>query len=88
MNCADCLPLKVGDDAYILRQQSGTGLTIRRGTVSEITITHQHRPMFTVHYVGRGYYGETVFKTLEEATAKLEKLRRKEATQDADTQKN
>ena len=43
MNCADCLPLKIGDEAYILRQQSGTGLTIRHGVVSEINITHQHR---------------------------------------------
>lgn len=88
MNCADCLPLKIGDEAYILRQQSGTGLTIRHGVVSEINITHQHRPMFTVHYVGRGYYGDTVFKTLEEAAARLEELRRKGATRDADTKKN
>lgn len=87
MNCADCLPLKVGDEAYILRNQIG-GLCIRHGTVSEINITHQHRPMFTVRYVGRGYYGETVFKTLEEAAMKLDELRRKGATQDADTKKN
>ena len=86
MDCANCLPLKIGDDAFILRRQAG-GLILRHGVVSEITITHQHRPMFTVHYVGRGYYGETVFKTLEEAAAKLEELRRR-ATQDADTQEN
>lgn len=87
MDCANCLPLKIGDGAYMLRRHIG-GLCIRHGIVSEITITHQHRPMFTVHYVGRGYYGETVFKTLAEAAAKLEELRRKEATQDADTKKN
>ena len=86
MDCANCLPLKIGDDAFILRRQAGNW-SLRHGVVSEITITHQHRPMFTVHYVGRGYYGETVFKTLEEAAVKLEELRRR-ATQDADTQEN
>ena len=87
MDCANCLPLKIGDDAYILRRHPGSW-GIRHGVVSEINITHQHRPMFTVHYVGRGYYGDTVFKTLEEAAARLEELRKKEDAQDADTKKN
>lgn len=77
MNCAECLPLKIGDIGYIIRRNKA-GLCIRRGAVSEIKITRQHRPLFAIHYVGRGYYGDTVFGTPEEAAAKLEELRGKE----------
>lgn len=64
------LPCKIGDTVYGTRRWHGTKIA-KAGTVSEMFYTQEGKLMIVVKYVCRGYWGEKIFATLEEAEAAL-----------------
>ena len=66
------LPLKIGDEAYILRNYKGHKEP-RRGIVTEIYVTQDMKPVYIVRGAGRGLYGDKVFKTKEECEEHADK---------------
>lgn len=65
------LPLKMGDEAYVIRDYKGTKV-IHVGKVSEMFFDENMNIRYVVKHVGRGLYGEKVFGTYVEALQKLE----------------
>ena len=65
------LPLKIGDEAYILRNYRGK-MRPRRGIVTEIHITPDLKPVYYVKGAGAGLYGVKVFKTESECEANVD----------------
>ena len=64
------LPCKIGDTVYGIRRWHGTKIA-KAGTVSEMFYTQEGKLMIVVKYVCRGYWGEKIFATPEEAEAAL-----------------
>ena len=63
--------LKIGDIAYGIRNYRGHR-TIQKGFVSEIYFDNENKLCAVIKFVNRGPLGEKVFKTAEEARAKLQ----------------
>ena len=64
-------PLKVGDSAWILRMTAGGYLKPICGTVSELFLIREKKVVVVVSHIGRGHYGERIFKTRAEAERAL-----------------
>lgn len=75
------LPCKIGDTVYGTRRWHGTKIA-KAGTVSEMFYTQEGKLMIVVKYVCRGYWGEKIFATLEEAEAALKGAEHDTSTND------
>lgn len=66
------VPCKIGDYVWAIRKYQGVPCP-RCGKVIEMFITEDMKLMIVVSHVARGYWGETVFPTYEDAVAAIEK---------------
>lgn len=64
--CTVDVPVKIGDTVYGIRRNH-TVLTVFPGKVCEMYITESMRLAIHVHGVVRGFWGEKVFRTREDA---------------------
>ena len=72
------LPCRIGDTVWTIRHFHCC-LIPQEGTVSEMYFTRDMKLQIVVKYVGRGFWGKTVFATREEAEAALRKEKENEA---------
>ena len=66
------IPLKIGDVVYAIRNFRGIE-HVQKTEVSEMFFTQDMRLMIVCRYVARGEYGKTVFQTMHEAQAEIDK---------------
>lgn len=66
-------PCKIGDDVWAIRKYKGI-IHVQEGKVHEMFFTRDMKLMIVVKHVCRGFFGEKVFLTKEEAEAKLKEL--------------
>lgn len=64
------LPCKIGDTVYGIRRYQGVG-KVQSGIVSEMYFSQKNRLIIVIKYVCRGYWGENIFGSQEEAEAAL-----------------
>ena len=64
------LPCKIGDTVYGIRRYSGVR-KVMSGIVSEMYFSLENRSIIVIKHVCRGYWGENIFGSLEEAEATL-----------------
>ena len=64
------LPCKIGDTVYGIRRYSGVRKVLS-GIVSEMYFSQKNRLIIVIKYVCRGYWGENIFGSQEEAEAAL-----------------
>ena len=64
------LPCKIGDTVYGIRRYHGVR-KVQYGIVSEMYFTRENRLQIAIKHVCRGYWGENIFGSLEEAEAAL-----------------
>lgn len=72
------LPCKIGDTVWCIRNFHGHKHA-QGGTVSEMYFARDMKLHIGVKYVGRGFWGENIFATREEAEAALRKEKENEA---------
>lgn len=60
------VPCKIGDFVWAIRNYQGVPHP-QQGKVSEMFITKDTKLMIVVSHIARGYWGETIFATYEEA---------------------
>ena len=64
------LPCKIGDTVYGIRRYQGVR-KVQSGIVSEMYFSQKNRLIIVIKHVCRGYWGENIFGSLEEAEAAL-----------------
>ena len=64
------LPCAIGDTVYGIRRYHGVR-KVQSGIVSEMYFSQKNRLIIVIKYVCRGYWGETIFGSQEEAEAAL-----------------
>ena len=64
------LPCKIGDTVYGIRRYSGVRKVLS-GIVSEMYFSQKNRLIIVIKHIGRGYWGESIFGSFEEAEAAL-----------------
>ena len=64
------LPCKIGDTVYGIRRYHGVR-KVQYGIVSEMYFTRENRLQIAIKHVCRGYLGENIFGSFEEAEAAL-----------------
>lgn len=64
------LPCKIGDTVYGIRRYHGVR-KVQSGIVSEMYFSQKNRLIIVIKYVCRGYWGENIFGSQEEAEAAL-----------------
>lgn len=65
VNAAE-VPCKIGDFVWAIRKYHGAPHP-QQGKVSEMYFTKEMRLQIVVSHIARGYWGETIFATYEEA---------------------
>ncbi|MBQ8178025.1 MAG: hypothetical protein IJ033_02415 [Clostridia bacterium] len=65
------IPLKIGDIAWGIRNFHGH-LKPVKGYISNVTVQKDLRVLYEIKYVCRGYFGEKIFKTEQEADAMVD----------------
>ena len=66
------LPCKIGDTVYGIRRYHGIRI-VQSGIVSEMYFSRENRLIIVIKRIGRGYWGESIFGSFEEAEAALKK---------------
>lgn len=64
------LPCKIGDTVYGIRRYHNER-KVQSGIVSEMYFTRENRLIIVIKHVCRGYWGENIFGSFEEAKAAL-----------------
>ena len=64
------LPCKIGDTVYGIRRYQGVR-KVQSGIVSEMYFSQKNRLIIVIKHICRGYWGENIFGSLEEAEAAL-----------------
>ena len=64
------LPCKIGDTVYGIRRYQGVR-KVQSGIVSEMYFSQKNRLIIVIKHIGRGYWGESIFGSFEEAEAAL-----------------
>lgn len=64
------LPCKIGDIAYGIRRYQGVR-KVQSGVVSEMYFSQKNRLIIVIKHICRGYWGENIFGSQEEAEAAL-----------------
>ena len=64
------LPCAVGDTVYGIRRYQGVR-KVQSGIVSEMYFSQKNRLIIVIKNIGRGYWGESIFGSSEEAEAAL-----------------
>ena len=64
------LPCKIGDTVYGIRRYQGVR-KVQSGIVSEMYFSLKNRLIIVIKHIGRGYWGESIFGSFEEAEAAL-----------------
>ena len=73
----ETLPCKIGDRMWCIRDVKGV-LTAQEGIVHEMMYRKDMSLLIVIKYVGRGLYGEKVFRTKEDCEAKIKELNEKD----------
>lgn len=71
------LPCKIGDEVFCLRTYNGHKTNPQKGVVSEMYFTDNMRVLIVVKNIGRGFWGERIFATEEEALKEIETEKRR-----------
>lgn len=66
------LPCAIGDEVYCIRTYNGHRSHPQKGVVSEMYFTNDMRLLIVVRHIGRGFWGDRIFATEEEALMQLE----------------
>lgn len=64
------LPCKIGDTVYGIRRYQGVR-KVQSGIVSEMYFSQKNRLIIVIKHICRGYWGENIFGSLEEAETAL-----------------
>ncbi len=64
------LPCKIGDTVYGIRRYHGIRI-VQSGIVSEMYFSQENRLIIVIKNICRGYWGENIFGSFEEAKAAL-----------------
>lgn len=64
------LPCKIGDAVYGIRRYHSER-KVQSGVVSEMYFSQKNRLIIVIKHIGRGYWGESIFGSFEEAEAAL-----------------
>ena len=64
------LPCKIGDTVYGIRRYHSER-KVQSGVVSEMYFSQKNRLIIVIKNIGRGYWGESIFGSSEEAEAAL-----------------
>ena len=64
------LPCKIGDTVYGIRRYYSER-KVQSGVVSEMYFSLKNRLIIVIKHIGRGYWGESIFGSFEEAEAAL-----------------
>lgn len=64
------LPCKIGDTVYGIRRYQSER-KVQSGVVSEMYFSQKNRLIIVIKHIGRGYWGESIFGSFEEAEAAL-----------------
>ena len=64
------LPCKIGDTVYGIRRYSGVRKVLS-GIASEMYFSQKNRLIIVIKHIGRGYWGESIFGSFEEAETAL-----------------
>ena len=64
------LPCKIGDAVYGIRRYHSER-KVQYGVVSEMYFSQKNRLIIVIKHIGRGYWGESIFGSFEEAEAAL-----------------
>ena len=64
------LPCKIGDTVYGIRRYYSER-KVQSGVVSEMYFSQKNRLIIVIKHIGRGYWGESIFGSFEEAEAAL-----------------
>lgn len=64
------LPCKIGDAVYGIRRYHSER-KVQSGVVSEMYFSQKNRLIIVIKNIGRGYWGESIFGSQEEAEAAL-----------------
>lgn len=64
------LPCKIGDAVYGIRRYH-SDRKVQSGVVSEMYFSQKNRLIIVIKHIGRGYWGESIFGSFEEAEAAL-----------------
>ena len=64
------LPCKIGDTVYGIRRYH-SDRKVQSGVVSEMYFSQKNRLIIVIKHIGRGYWGESIFGSFEEAEAAL-----------------
>ena len=64
------LPCKIGDTVYGIRRYQGVR-KVQSGIVSEMYFSQKNRLIIVIKHICRGYWGENIFGSFEEAKAAL-----------------
>lgn len=64
------LPCKIGDTVYGIRRYHDIRI-VQSGIVSEMYFSQENRLIIVINHICRGYWGENIFGSFEEAKAAL-----------------
>lgn len=64
------LPCKIGDTVYGIRRYRDIRI-VQSGIVSEMYFSQENRLIIVINHICRGYWGENIFGSFEEAKAAL-----------------
>lgn len=64
------LPCKIGDTVYGIRRFHGMRI-VQSGIVSEMFFSQENRLIIVINHICRGYWGENIFGSFDEAKAAL-----------------
>lgn len=67
------LPCKIGDEVYCIRTYNGHKSHAQKGKVVEMYFADDMRLVIHIKHIGRGFWGDRVFATEEEALENIMK---------------